>query len=219
MAYRRLIAIPLIILFAFSTLHARRQADYDSAAIKTPYGFLLVWNGENNHYTLEIRGKDVRDTSTDRVVFNVDGMLLQIVTASTKDFLDDAKRKTLDDRAILEAHKDWEVKFMKGNLKEKIEIESSWQKLRNGKDALAWQVSVPAWASPGGKVKKQTSLTMVKGAYVLMLGGSVTDTVSEGASHKLLLDTIETLKISDKPIDLRKVQESLRKEYASETPG
>jgi hypothetical protein len=214
---RKSIAITLIIFFVFANLHAGQQEDYGSGAIKTQYGFLLVWNAPNNYYMLEIKGKNVRQISTERVQFRVDGMFLQILTASTKDFLKDAQRQKLDDRAILEAHRDWEVKFMEGEYKEKLKVESSWHKLSNGKAALAWQIIVPE--SARSNVKKQTSLTLVKGDYVLMLGGIVTDTIEESASRQLLLDIAETLKPSDKPIDLRKLQESIRKEAAGGGAG
>jgi hydrogenase maturation factor len=207
----------LIVFLAVTNLHARQQEDYSSGAIKTRYGFLLVWNAPNNHYTLEIRGKNVRQIATKHVQFSVDGMFLQILTSPTKDFIEDAKRQKLNDRAILEAHRDWEVKFMESDYKEKLKVESSWQKLSNGKDTLVWQIDVPE--SARSNVKKQVSLTLIKGDYVLMLGGVVTDRIEERASRELLLNTIETLKVSDKPINLLKLQESIRKEASNGGAG
>lgn len=187
---------------------ANQQEDYRSGAIKTSSGHLLVWNQPNNYYILEIKGKEVRQTSTDRKIFSVDGMFLQIVDASTKDFLQAGERQKLDDKAILEAHRDWEAKFMEGEYKEKLEIESSWQKLTNGKDALLWQATVPESAK--SNVKKQAYLTVVQRDYVLMLGGAVTGITEESAVQKLLLNTIETLKTSNKPTDLQKLRDAIR---------
>jgi uncharacterized protein involved in high-affinity Fe2+ transport len=189
---------------------ANQQEDYRSGAIKISSGYLLVWNVPNNYYILEIKGKDVRQTSTDRKFFSVDGMFLQIVDVSLENVLQAAKRQDLDDKAILEAHRDWEAKFMEGEYKAKLKIESSWQKVPNGNDALLWQASVPESAK--GNVKKQVYLTVVKGDYVLMLGGAVTDTSGEGAIEQLLLKTIETLKTSDKPTDLQKLRDTIGKE-------
>jgi hypothetical protein len=214
MNHRKPIALSLLLCFAFMNLRALAQDDYGSGAIKTPYGFLLVWNAPDNHYTLEIRGQKVRQISTQQVQFNVDGMFLQILTAPTSDFIEAANRKKMDDKAILEAHRDYELKFIQGDHKEKLKVASSWQKLSSGKDALAWQVSLPE--DPESTVKKQTSLTLMKGDFVLMLGGVVTDTITETASRQLLVGTAETLKASDQPIDLRKLQESIRKEASGE---
>jgi hypothetical protein len=187
---------------------ANPQEDYRSGAIKTSNGYVLVWNQPNNYYLLEIKGKDVRQTSTDRKVFSVDGMFLQIVDAPIENFLEAAKRQGLDDKAILEAHRDWEAKFLDSEFKAKLKIESSWQKLGNGKDVLFWQASVPEGAKTN--VKKQVYLTLVKGEYVLMLGGAVTDATGESAAQQLLLNIIETLKTSDKPTDLQKLRDTIR---------
>lgn len=192
------------------TAPANQQEDYRSGAIKTSSGFLLVWNQPNNYYILEIKGKDVRQTSTDRKVFSVDGMFLQVVDAPIENFLQAAKRQGLDDKAILEAHRDWEAKFLDGEYKAKLKIESSSQKLTSGKEALLWAASVPETVKTN--VKKQVYLTLVKGDYVLMLGGAVTDTTGDSAVRQLLLNTIETLKTSDKPTDLQKLRDAIRKE-------
>jgi len=189
------------------------QPDYRSGAIKLASGYLLVWNQPNNYYVLEIKGKDVRQASTDRKFFNVDGMFLQIVDASISDFLEPANRKNLDDKAILEAHREWETKFMESEYKVKLKIESSWKNLPNGKDALLWQADVSHSAI--GNVKKQVYLSVVQGDFVLLLGGAVTDKIEESATHQLLLSTLETLKTSDKPTDLQKLQEAIRKQSPS----
>ncbi len=210
MSYKNLFVVTLAVLLSVANLKANSQEDYSSGAIKTASGFLLVWNEKNNYYTLEIKGKNVRQTSTERIFFSVDGMFLQINSVHTSNFLKDANKQKVDDKTILAIHMDWEANYMEGVYKEKLKAESSWQRLGNGKDALLWQINVPP--SAGSKVKKQIYLTVMKGDYVLMLGGVVTETVEESATQQLLLDTVATLKISDKPIDLRKLQEAIRKE-------
>ena len=187
-----------------------QQEDLESGAIKTSSGFLLVWNQPNNYYILEIKGKDVRQASTEHKFFSVDGMFLQIADVPIENFLQARKKQNLDDKAILESHREWEAKYMEGEYKAKLGIESSWQKLTNGKDALLWLASVPEGAKTN--VKKQVYLTVVQRDYVLMLGGVVTSTITESATQQLLLKTIETLKTSDKPSDLQKLRDAIRKE-------
>jgi len=119
---------------------ANQQEDHRSGAIKTSSGYLLVWNEPNNHYILEIKGKDVRQTSTERKFFSVDGMFLQIVDVPLENVLQAAKRQDLDDKAILEAHRDWEAKFMEGEYKAKLKIESSWQKVPNHEVTLSLEM-------------------------------------------------------------------------------
>jgi len=188
-----------------ATLYQSPQEDFRSGAIKTSSGYVLVWNQPNNYYVLEIKGKDVRQTSNERKFFSVDGMFLQIVDAPVTDFVQAGTK--LDDKAILTAHRDWETQFMESSYKAKLKVESSWQKLTNGKDALLWLATVPE--NTPGNVKKQVYLTVVQGDYVLVLGGAVTDTTTESAAQQLLVSTIATVKTSDKPTDLQKVRNSI----------
>lgn len=213
MRHKKLITLSLLLCGPLVFSIARGQADYGSGAIKTPYGFLHVWNGTNNYYSLEVRGKNVRQIPAPTARFNVDGMFLQIVTAPISEFITAENRKALDDKAILEAHRDWEQSFMEKDYKEKLKSDSSWQKLSNGKDALAWQITVPE--SAHSNVKKQLSLTLMKGDFVLLLGGVVTETISEHDSQQMLINTANTLKTSDDPIDLRPLQQSFREAAAA----
>jgi hypothetical protein len=209
MSQKGIIAAALLILVSFGILDAVAQDNYRSGVIKTRTGYLVICNEPNNWYTIEIKGTDVRQTSTARKTFTVDRMFLQIVTANTGKFIGEQEKRTLDERAILQAHRDWEAKYSEGSYKEKLTIESSWRKLDNGKDALLWTFKVPESARTS--VKKEIYLTVVKGDYVLMLGGIVTDDINEETSIRLLVSTMSSLKASDKPIDMRQLQESIRK--------
>ncbi len=196
------ICLPIFCVNAF----AQEKEDFRSGAVKMGCGYLLVWNAPGNYYTLKIDGSDVRQTSTQQIQFSVDGVFLQVVTPTIKSFLKD--REKLDPKAILAAHRDWEAEFLEGEYKEKLKIESFPQKLANGEEALLWQFDLPK--SAGGKVKKQTYLTLVKGDNIFMLGSIVTDKISERSSHRLLLLTALGLKASDKPTDLGKIQALLK---------
>jgi hypothetical protein len=209
MSYKKFAAIAFLILCTASISRAQKE-DYGSGAIKTEYGFLHVWNEEpDNYYTLEIRGKDIKRKSAEQIMFNVDGKMLQILTIPIEKFLGDPKNIKLNERAILNAHQDWEFKYLEETYKEKLTKQSSWQKRESGGEALSWDTNVPASAK--SNVTKQVFLTAVKGNYVLMLGGVVTGDVEESAARKLLTDTLATLKPSDKPIDLTKLSEAIKK--------
>ncbi len=209
MGYRMILASLFCPLVLLANLSAGQREKYRSGAINTRTGLLLVSNDADNWYTLEIKGSDVRLTSTKPKVFNVDGMFLQVVTAKISKFLGEQEKRPTDEKTILQAHRDWEAKYAQGNYQEKLVIESSWRKLDSGKDALIWKYNVPEGTRTN--VKEQIYLTVVKGDYVLMLGGIVTDDIKEEDSSKLLLTTISSLKVSDKPIDFDQLQDSIRK--------
>jgi hypothetical protein len=184
------------------------QQDEGRAAIKTADGMLFVWNRPDIHFTVAIKGADVKPMGDpDHVFFNVDGKVLQIQIVQISEFAPDAKTKKLDDQSILAAHRDWESKYVEGLLNSQLVLQSSSTKV-NGSDALAWQYDVPA--AIRADTRKQLYLTLVSGDYVLLINSVATDTVSDEVARKFLLDTAATLKTSPTTIDVKKVAESIK---------
>lgn len=179
-------------------------------AIKTDEGLLFVWNVGELHFTLAIKGKEIKPINDpDHIFFNVDGKVLQIQLASISDSAPDAKEKKLDDRAILAAHRDWESKFIEGLLHSTPKVQVFSAKLSSGGDASLWQFDMPEGMN--GEAKKQVYLTVVSKPYVLLLNSVATDTIAEDVARKFLMDTMATLKISSTTIDVKKLSESIRK--------
>lgn len=184
------------------------QQDEGRAAIKTADGFLFVWNRPDIHFTISIKGVDVKPIGDpDHVFFNVDGKVLQIQLAQISEFVPDAKTKKLDDQSILAAHRDWETRYVEGLLNSKLVVQSSATKV-NGNEALAWQYDVPA--AIRADTRKQLYLTTVSGDYVLLINSVATDTVSDEVARKFLLDTAATLKTSPTTIDVKKLAEAIK---------
>jgi hypothetical protein len=183
------------------------------AAITTNEGVLFVWNLHGLHFTLAIKGKEVKPINDpDHIFFNVDGRILQIQLASIKDFAPDAKQKKLDDRSILAAHRNWESNYIEGLLKSKLTVQTFNAKLSNGSAALMWQYDMPKVMN--AEAKKQLYVTAVKNDYVLMLNSEATAAISDADGRKFLMDTIATFKPSPTPIDVKQLSESIRKGVA-----
>jgi hypothetical protein len=194
----------------YPTLGLTTQNDLPVNAIKTIDGYLLVWNRPDLHFTVLIKGKDVKPLNdSEHVFFNVDGMVFQIQLASVSEFAPDAKEKKLDDKAILAAHRDWESKFIEGLLSSKLKVQSLNTKLSNGGEASLWQFDMPEGMNL--EARKQLYLSVVSGDYVVLLNSVVTAAISEETARKFLLDTMATLKFSSTPIDVKKLSESIRK--------
>lgn len=125
--------------------------------------------------------------------------------------LPDARKNKLDDKAILLAHQSWEKKFIEDELlHSKLKLQSSGEKLANGSDALIWQYDLPENLK-NRDAQKQVYLTIVAKDFVILLNSVVDATSSEATVHKLLLDTISTLKLSSERIDVKRLQEAIRK--------
>jgi hypothetical protein len=194
----------------YPTLGLTTQNDQAINTIKTSDGYLLVWNRPDLHFTLLIKGKDIKPLNDpEHVFFNVDGMVFQVQLASISEFAPEAKEKRLDDKAILDAHRDWESKFLEGLLGNKLKLESFNAKLSAGGEASLWQFDMPEGMN--AEARKQLYLTVVRGDYVLLLNSVATATISEETSRKFLLDTMSTVKMSSTPIDVKKLSESVRK--------
>ncbi len=180
-------------------------------ALKTDAGILFVWNRKDLSFTLLIKGNEIRPMDTsDNIFFSVDGLPFQIQSLPISNFAPDARKNQLDNKAILFAHRDWEAKFIAEELlHHKLTVQTSVVKLTNSSEALIWQFDVPK--EVGGDARKQLYVTVVSKDYVILLNSIVNDTGSEETVRKFLLDTINTLKVSDTRIDLKKLQESIRK--------
>lgn len=206
----KIIAFACLILF-IAALNLFAQDDEQSGMVKTKDGFLVVWNEPGNNFTIEIKGSEVRPASNEQgLLFFVDNKFLQIKTVAKKEFLKETADKNLDDKAVLTAHRDWETDYLNGVFQETLKVNSSWQKLPNGKEALLWNFDMPAKLQ--SDAKKQIYLVITKGDFILLLNSVVTDTVNEETVKKFLLDTITTLKPSDKPISLKAIQEQILKD-------
>jgi hypothetical protein len=179
--------------------------DYRSGAIKSASGYLLVWNQPGNYYTLEIMGKNVKQTSQDQIYFAVDGKFLQIVTTEYDSFYKKEAGKTADPKAILEAHRDWEISYRENEegAGKKLAVQSTWHLLDNGRNALLWEFDNPL--KSGQNVKRQIFLSTVKGDRVLLLNGGTTEGTIRGDVVSMLLEIMSSLKTSIDPIDLNNI--------------
>lgn len=201
-------------LITYRALGVAFQQKDGWAAIKTDEGILFVWNVRELHFTLSIKGKEIKPLNDpDHIFFSVDGMVVQVQVASIAEFVADAKEKKLDDKAILAAHRDWETKFIEGLLGKTLKAQVFSARLSSGSDASLWQFDMPEGMN--AEAKKQVYLTVVSKPYVLLLNCVATDTISEDVARKFLLDSIATLKISSTPIDVEKLSESIRKGVGS----
>ena len=201
------IILASIILVSIFTVNMFTQDDDSGGILKTEKGILIVWNEPNNNYTIEVKGNDIRPFADSPLIFYVDKKILQIKTVAKKEFVNNLETAGLDDKSILIAHRDWEVKYLSSLFKQSLKIDSAWQKLTNGMDALLWNFEMPS--NGNSQAKKQVFLVISKGDYILLLNSAVTDSIDEKTVRQFLLETIETLKINKKPLSLKKAQEQI----------
>lgn len=200
----------VLCLLLFSAITSSAQATEQSGFVKTADGVLVVWNEPGNCYTLEIKGKTIKPVQDHALWFTVDGKFFQIVTASKSEFLKDPNEKSLDDKAILSSHQVWESDYIAETLNSKLKVGSELIKLSNGTTAMKWSFDMPHVADKQTAIR-QLYLSVVKGDRVLALNTVVEANDDETTLQKLLIDTMTTLKPSDKPLSLEKASEQILK--------
>jgi hypothetical protein len=89
---------------------------------------------------------------------------------------------------------------------------TDWLKLTSGETALLWTFNVSNETADPNQAKKQLYIATVNRDRIYVVNSAVTSIDNdEQAIRKYLLDTINTMKRSDKPLSLEKAAESIRK--------
>ena len=200
----------LALLLVLISATAAFGQEEESGMIKTAKGILVVWNEPGNYFTIEIKGTKITPMQQP-MYFDVDGKFFQIQTAEKKQFLKNPSDKTLDNRPILAAHRDWERDYIAGVLKRELKVESEFVDLPGGQLALAWSYEMPK-VSAEQTAKRQLYLATVKRDHVLLLNSALTDLADARDTKLLMLETLLTLKSSDKPLSLQKASEMVKKD-------
>jgi hypothetical protein len=203
---QKLAALIAFLLISTALVFAQEE---QSGIIRSADGFLIVWNEPGNNFTLEVKGNKL-EPGRETMMFRIDGKFFQVQTAGKKLFLKSPDDTKLDDKAVLAAHRDWERDYIADVLKRELKVESEWIKLPGGKDALAWSYDMPKVVD-NQTAKKQFYLTVVKRDHVLVLNSALEDERAEKETKQLLLQSLLTLKPSDKPMSLLKASEQIKK--------
>ena len=200
-----MIALLLATLIATSSISPYQQLGIQALALDD--GVVLVWNQPDDYFTLELRGRRVQPLPYEgRVFFGIDGAVLQVTTVPLSEFLADASRHS--ERAVLEAHRDWEVRFIGEALGSELAVTSSMVTLADGSVALSWNYRMPARGR--SDASSQYYLSVVRGKRLILLNGAVTEQTTERAVAQLLAVSLATLKVHNAPIDMTRLQDRIK---------
>lgn len=196
------------VIFLLSLLiSAQQKSALAKAAITTDYGLLFISNSKEKSFTLEIRGKNIEPLKGgNNPAFIVDGKLLQVVLAATKDFVTDVEK--LKEEEILEKHKIWESEYLGGKFGKKLDLKMENVKVKDFK-TLFWGFERPL---ANEKYDRDYLLTTIVGKNVLALSTSVLVGEKVSDYQKFLVATLATLKISDEPFDIQKLADEISRD-------
>jgi hypothetical protein len=203
----------------FGALFCFAQAGEKNAAegklgiyiIRTESGYLVVHNREKDSYSIEFKGENFKPLENDHPVFVVDGKLVQVVSVPHKNYWKpktEAKNEPTEDE-LLESHKIWESEYLGGELKAKLSLTSEIFDIERKRKVMYWSFPMPEKLE--SDYSHQIFLTTLIGKDVLGLNASPKKAGEQKAYRDYLVESMNTLKISSKPFNIKELQEFLKK--------
>jgi len=207
------------VCFVFGALSFFAQAGERTGAaeklgiyiIKTESGYLVVNNREKDSYSLEFKGEKFEPVESDHPVFTVDGRLIQVVSVPHKNYWTakaGAKKEPTDDE-LLESHKIWESDYLGTALKAKLSTTSEIFDIERKRKVMYWSFPMPKELE--SDYSHQIFLTTLIGKDILGLNASPKTAAEQKSYREYLVQTMNTLKISDKPFNIKELQLLLKK--------
>jgi hypothetical protein len=192
----------LVLCVGLFTLNAFSQA----AAIKTDDGILFVNNSTDKSFTFEITGKKIDALQSEKPMFSVDGKLLQIMIVSVSSFADSKKKQT--DEELLEAHKIWESDYLGNEMYgKKLTLETE-KITSDGRQLLFWGYARPSYNE---QFSHDYFLTTIVGKTLVGFGSPIKASENKADVKSMLLKIAKSLKVSDKPFDIEKLSDEIKK--------
>jgi hypothetical protein len=196
----RLGTLVVFSLFCF-TIALAQHWPTGPAALKTADGYLFVFNGTGQSFSLAIKGTDVKAVEgMENPAFIVDGKSLQIVLVVNQNFLNGVA--VIGDDKLLLSHQKWESDYLMTEMfHKKFEIQSEPLNT-NGRALLFWSYARPGF---NDNYDRDCMLTTIVGSNLVGLNSALAPKDSLPDRRKFLLDVMATLKVSDKPFDIEKL--------------
>lgn len=179
--------------------------------IRTDAGYLIVHNREKDSYSIEFKGAKFDPHEGDHPVFTIDDRLVQVVSVSNNNYWKpkaNAKSEPTDNE-LLEAHKIWESEYLGGELNAKLSVTSEIFDIERKRKVMYWSFPMPK--ALGSDYSHQIFLTTLIGKDVIALNASPTSAAEQKTYRDYLVESMNTLKISAKPFNIKELQELLKK--------
>jgi len=214
--------LSLIIVAAFSAAAAAAQTAGEKSGLKkddglgiyiirTESGYLIVHNREKDSYSIEFRGAKFDPHEGEHPIFTIDDKLVQIVSVANNNYWKpkgNAKNEPTDTE-LLEAHKIWESEYLGGELKAKLSVTSEIFDIERSRKVMFWSFPMPK--ALGSDFSHQIFLTTLVNKNIIALNASPKSSGDQKTYREYLVESMNSLKISAKPFNVKELQELLKK--------
>ena len=194
-----------VILALALAVSVSAQSSDQGTVLKTEKGFLIVSNEPGNYYTVELKGKTVTQDPDCPVCLMVDSKPFEVVAVSKRHFLKDPAQE-LDDMGLLIAYRNWETESLSNLYDSRLDPLTVWLKLADGSRAVVWSYDKPPRFDGDKDIVTRVALATVKGNHLLLMDISVDKNTDAKEPQQFLLDVMNSVRTSEKPISIEQVR-------------
>jgi len=206
----------LITLVALGGLSVFAQGKFGTSVIKTDGGYLIVQNREKTSFSLEFKGESLKPLKSDHPTFVLDGKLIQVVTVSYKNYWNPAEKSAAEPGIdqLLESHKIWESDYLGEALNAKLSVTSELFEIDRRRKVMFWSFPMPK--NLESTYSHQLFLTTLIDKDVVGINASPTRPEEQKAYREFIVASMNTLKTSDKPFNIKELREFLKEGDSAE---
>jgi hypothetical protein len=196
----------ILLVICCTKLQAQTAEKFTLELMQTKAGAKVVYNSDAHAITLDIVSNKIVLTGNPNLV-NVDNKPFQFVLIANN-ALSTTDTTLARQKAELLGYADYEIRYIKDEVKLKISgFTQKWVTINN-KLFLFWSYDMPA---DNKSVRQQINLSTLCFAHVLNLNNAVTNDQTIETNQSLLFNAANTLKLAGH-IDLKKLYQQLQDE-------
>jgi hypothetical protein len=182
-----------------------KPEDFHAALLQTKTGAMIVYTGDKHSFTLDIVSKNIKPSEEPNFVI-VDNTVLQSIIIPFPQKFDFENMNIETQKQNLLGYMNYELDYIKNELKEKIDNEKyEWVELNN-KLFLLWFYDMPK----NKNIEKQVYLTTVCFDHILNLNTPLERERNDfNFAKDFLIKISQTIKLYDKSINLDELYKEL----------
>lgn len=200
----KLFLVLTLFLFSFKT----NGGEEELSVIKSPDGFLFVFNQPKENILFEINGTDFLEIETEELIFSVDKYIFQFVFVPIKEFFTPSK---VGDTLL--QHFQYESNFIKSTYQnQNINFKKEFITTSNARRYLRWsfepKINLDDTAS--NTIIKHIIASFSTPNYILTISSPLTRIGDQNVVYKKINHIITTLNYSSNNFDLDSIRNSLQ---------
>lgn len=210
---KKIFLLVIIVLSFITSANAQLQKyEGEFSMIRTKEGIMVIYNADENSFTVDISCKEIKEIDSQDMIFLVDNKVLQFTTIPTDMF--NPENKPMTELDMLVNQMEFEQNYVKSMYGDQINFREKKFTLKNGRVCYAWDYRMPRKMedTTSNTVRKQFSINTNVNKMVVMISSVATLKDNDKKIQDFLKKVVSGLKPSSAKIDVEKLRESLKAE-------